>query len=89
MVLELKEYWEKMRKLFDILNSVKVSKDEDMNVVCPVRFARWTSLVIIQSSFGGMLEIEAKMESHKHIVDEALETINVECSFRSLQTDGI
>lgn len=44
--------------------------------------------VIIQSSFGGMLEIEAKMESNKHIVDEALETINVECSFRSLRTDG-
>lgn len=49
-----------MRKLFSILNSVKVGKDEDMNIVCPLRFTRWTSLVIIQSSFSGMQEIKAK-----------------------------
>lgn len=73
-----------MRKLFSIQNSVKVSKDEDPDIVCLLNFAGWTSLVIIQSSFSGMVEMEAKMKNDKRIVDEALETVSVGSSFRSL-----
>lgn len=54
-----------MRKWFSILNSVKVSEDEDMGIMCILNFTGWMSLVTIQSSFSGIMEIEAKLEKDK------------------------
>lgn len=54
-----------MRKWFSILNSVKVSEDEDMGIMCLLNFAGWMSLVTILSSFTGIMEIEAKLETDK------------------------
>lgn len=68
-----------MRKLFSILNSVKVGKDEDMNIVCPLHF---TMQRLSYKAVSVECRDRSQMESNKWIVDEALETINVDNSFR-------
>lgn len=57
----------KMRKWFNMLNSVKVSENEATDTVCPLNFARCMHIFgyHTKSSFSRIVEIEAKLERKK------------------------
>lgn len=70
-----------MRKWFNISNSVKVSEDESVSSeFCKMDITGYHT----KSSFSEMVEIEAKLERDKCIIDKALSIVSVDNSFRSL-----